>query len=75
MPERDKEVGDPQQEDPRRRFRLTEKKIATITPIVSGLYGGAGYGVARLLSNKEIANRVGLGIGLGMSGALARMIF
>ncbi|OGD84671.1 hypothetical protein A2165_02470 [Candidatus Curtissbacteria bacterium RBG_13_40_7] len=75
MTERDRGAGNPGQEDPRRKFRLTEKTIAVVTPVAGGIYGGIGYGIARFFSNSEIANRVGLGIGLGISGAMAGSTF
>lgn len=66
---------EPKEEDPRKKHRLTIPRATAVASLAGGIWGGLGYGAARLLSSEDIANRVGLGIGLGLGSLMAGVTF
>lgn len=55
-------------EDSRNRFKFTQKMAAGISAGIGAFYGGASYGVTRLVSpDGQLAKDIGLGTGVGIA--------
>ncbi|OGY24761.1 MAG: hypothetical protein A2Y57_01850, partial [Candidatus Woykebacteria bacterium RBG_13_40_7b] len=71
MPERNENT---KPQDPRKKHRFSASTAVWASGAIGSIFGGAGYGAARLISNENIANRVGPGIGLGLGSSVAGVL-
>lgn len=66
MPERD-----PGFKDSRKQHAFSQKDVPSLGIAMGGAYGGISYGVTRLLSNPDLASKVGIGVGVGIGAFMA----